>query len=381
MTPRRKDTPLPPNVRRLPSGSLRVIVNAGGRRHHVTLPAGSTRSEIEQARAQLTIRAGAIRVGQIPTVRLLLEERIASFTGTARVLTDYRSMIPRIPHEFLSLPIDKVGPPTVRALYRQLADAGMSVHRIARVADLVGTAFDTAAGDGIISSNPTRYAPRPSITAGGARVEIVPPTADQVNTILAALPAGWFAVTVELAVVTGARRGELMGLRWHALDLPGQTISIHRSVSDTEAGTIVKDIKTGSRGRRNLKVDAETVATLRRWRAVQDERALRRGRPLSPWVFGDPGDGDLDPPRADRVTQAWTKARPSHEVLGVRFQDLRHYHATVLISAGVPISLVSKRLGHSSTKITEDIYGHLTPAVDQVSADIIAGSIKRRRAG
>jgi integrase len=159
--------------------------------------------------------------------------------------------------------------------------------------------------------------------------------------------AGWWAPLVLLAVATGARRGELLALRWADLDLDAATVSISRTLRRGEAGLRYKAPKTRA-GLRTVGLGPQTVAALRRLRADQLERRL---------AFGAAYHADEDlvvckvdgaPLRPDHVSSEFRRlAAAAGLAPEVHLQTLRHSAASFLAAAGVPASDIAAQLGHA----------------------------------
>jgi integrase len=178
------------------------------------------------------------------------------------------------------------------------------------------------------------------------------------------------------AIITGARRGELCGLRWTDVDLDAGQVTIARSIADTPGRLIVKGTKTGKT--RRLAIDAVTVAIFRERHARHAEKALACGVPLDPvgYVFSDtPGAGD--PLRPALVSKRWANAAKAAHVK-CRFHDLRHLGITELLEAGFEVGGVAKRVGHASTKMTQDVYQHARRAGDLAASEHLAGLLEPR---
>ena len=175
---------------------------------------------------------------------------------------------------------------------------------------------------------------------------------------------------VELALATGMRRGELLGLQWGDVDLDKATLRVERSVEETRAGLRLKPPKT-RRGRRNITLGESAVAMLRAHRVKQLELRLALG-------LGKIADDALcsarsrasccDPATSPRHGREWCPIR--------RFHSLRHAHASMLINAGVDILTISRRLGHAKAAITLDTYGHLIGGADEAAAAAIEKVLK-----
>jgi integrase len=180
---------------------------------------------------------------------------------------------------------------------------------------------------------------------------------------------------VNLALATGARRGELLALRWSDVDLDNGTIRIHRSVEETKKGLRVKDPKT-KRSKRTVTLHPGAVDMLRAHKVEQMELRLKlgQGKDDDALLFPSIVTGGLRSPHS--ISRAWRMFLKGHKLPQVSFHALRHTHASLLIADGVPIPTVSARLGHSKSSITLDVYTHLLPGADQQAANAIAKVLK-----
>jgi integrase len=179
-----------------------------------------------------------------------------------------------------------------------------------------------------------------------------------------------------LALATGMRRNEMLGLRWRDVDLDGGKLTIEQSLEQTPAhGIRIKSPKT-KKGRRTISLPAATVVELRQhWREQQEQRlALGMGRaPADSHVLAT-YDGKPESP--NRITKAWPVAMAAIGMKGVTLHSLRHTHASMLIASGVDILTISRRLGHSSPTITLSVYGHLVHGTDDRAAERYAESVR-----
>jgi integrase len=182
-------------------------------------------------------------------------------------------------------------------------------------------------------------------------------------------------------VATGARRGEVCGLRWSDVDDDmASTVTIRRSVASVAGGTVVKETKT--RAARRIAVDPETMEALaqRRNRAEELAEACRMPFKSDGFVFTSDPDGSR-PLHPDTITGGFQRLRQRAGLDGVRLHDLRHLHATQLLAAGVPVRTVSGRLGHANAATTLNVYGHFLEASDRQAADVIGGLLAASRVG
>lgn len=179
-----------------------------------------------------------------------------------------------------------------------------------------------------------------------------------------------------LALFSGLRRGEVLGLRWIDLDLDRGFLTVVQQASVIGHRVVYAVPKTKAGEQRVVALDAETVAVLRTWKAQQavDRLAWGGGWSDTGLVFTREDGSGWHP---ETVTKALPKLAKAAGLPVIRFQDLRHLSASLQIAAGVPIAVVSKRLGHSTISVTVDIYGHLLGEANQQAADAAAALVAR----
>lgn len=177
----------------------------------------------------------------------------------------------------------------------------------------------------------------------------------------------WF-----FAASTGVRRSELLGLRWSDVDLAAGLAHVRQTVVPGADGYQMLDDQKTASSARTLHLDARTVGILRGHRDVQSRRQEVQG---PAWQ-----DHDLLFPRHDgrwwnppAISIAFRRAVERSGVPRVRLHDLRHTHATLLLSAGVNPKVVSERLGHSSVSFTLDTYAHVLPGMQPDAAERFMG--------
>jgi integrase len=163
-----------------------------------------------------------------------------------------------------------------------------------------------------------------------------------------------------LAVYTGARKGELLALQWSDIDFDGMKINISKNRIYINGGNLIQNSTKGGEGRRNISIDSETLEILREHRKRQFQERLLAG---SMWeetgfIFVTEMGRPID---YGTPTQLFTKTRKRLGLPDQRFHDLRHFHATQLLRAGVPLHVVAQRLGHRDAMVTATTYAHVTP--------------------
>jgi integrase len=276
-----------------------------------------------------------------------------------------------------------LGQLTLRRVTTQRLDAycaglvrerGLSPASVRHVHAVLRGALDQAVRWGWIPTNPAASASPPKIR----RREINPPEIGDTRALLAAAdehdPS--FGALLRVLAATGARRGEVCGLRWSDLDRPSRTLSIQRSVASVAGGTVVKDTK--SHAARRIAIDTDTLAVLDAQLERAEALAAVCRLEFNPdgFILTMEPDGS-QPLHPDTVTGNFRRVCDRVGLTGMRLHDLRHLHATQLLAAGVPVRTVSGRLGHANAATTLNVYAHFLEASDRDAADVIEGLLQK----
>jgi integrase len=191
------------------------------------------------------------------------------------------------------------------------------------------------------------------------RAPIITLSADQQAALLAAVNGTDLFVPVLLALATGLRRGELLGLTWQALDLNAGLLRVVQVIEETGAGARVKPCPKTSHSRRTVALTPGTIAVLRAHREQANGSDLLFPRWAdSPAVFGT------------ALTRAATRAG-----IECSIHDLRHTHITALLEAGLHPKIVSERAGHKSVAFTIQRYGHVSPTMNAAAIQAIGDAL------
>ena len=200
----------------------------------------------------------------------------------ASTLVRYRSAIDvNIKPAIGTVVIDKLDPVDVDRLYGRLVKSGLTPLTVRKSHAILSAAFNQAMKWGWLDRNPIARTSPPS-TRGR---EIDPPTPAELGRLFDACADAHpdLGTLIYVAATTGARRGELCGLRWSDVDLDQATVTIARSISDAGKVVAVKDTKTHQA--RRLALDPSTVAVLQQHRELAEERAGAAGLTLGPWAY------------------------------------------------------------------------------------------------
>ncbi len=181
-----------------------------------------------------------------------------------------------------------------------------------------------------------------------------------VVTFLKAAKADRLYAMYVLALSGGLRQGELFALQWSDIDFTSNCVTVQRSLEELNGIVRVKGTKTG-KGRR-IDLPAFAIAALRDHRAAM----LAEGNIAHP-VFCAIGGGWLR--KGNVYRRSFIPLVEASKVARIRFHDMRHTHATLLLSAGENVKVVSERLGHASIKVTLDTYAHVLPSMQKAAAD------------
>lgn len=185
--------------------------------------------------------------------------------------------------------------------------------------------------------------------------------------LLEATAGTTYELACALALATGMRRGEILALRWADVDPEHTRLQVVRTLQATRTGLVFEQPKT-PRSRRTVLLPAFIRPHLERQQSNQDHR---RDEASEGWeehdLVIDRGDGA--PLNPDTLSSGWARRLRRQKLPPVRFHDLRHAHATLLLLQGVHPKIVSERLGHASIGITLDTYSHVLPSLQSQAAD------------
>jgi integrase len=293
------------------------------------------------------------------TIARYLREWLAHMAGRVRdkTLEGYQALIRghALPH-LGSMPLRALTPLHLQRLYARQLEAGFARGTVLNLHLVLTQAFGQAHRWSLITTNPAAFAqpPRPH------RRDPVVPNQAVVARLLREVEGTPLVLPVRLAVSTGMRRGEILGLRWADLD-PGFAVAhVRRSLQVVRGELIFCEPKT-ARSRRSVPLPALVRPDLAAHRGAQ---RLRRATAAT-WqdldLMLDRGDGG--PLNPGTLSSRWHHFCRRRGLPPVRFHDLRHAHATLMLLQGVHPKVVSERLGHASVGITLDTYSHVLPSM------------------
>jgi integrase len=269
--------------------------------------------------------------------------------------------------EIGDLKLEKIRPAHVQHVLDSVAAKGLAPRSVIETRAVISSAMRQALAWGLISANPVTAVRPPR----AERKPLAVPTAAQLSALVDAARGTPWEIPVLFSVNTGARRGEVLALRWADVDLDAARVRIVRSLQrvKTDTGSTLRFMEPKTdRARREIALPPAAVARLRRYRQEQAARRLALG---PGWAGLDlvceRGDGQpFDP---DAFTHAFKRlaARAGLDPR-TRLHDSRHGVATTLLSKGVHPAIASAVLGHASPAFTMSVYQHVLDGMTATAA-------------
>lgn len=258
-----------------------------------------------------------------------------------------------------SIPMQKLTAGEVQSFYNELSpNAAKKMHV------LLHTAFRKAKDLDMIRKNPIHMVQPPKTVK--KEIEIFTP--EELRKILDTMQShktlARFYPIVLVAMNTGMRKGEVLGLRWRDVDIKHRALFIRQQVQSLSRGEILIDTPKTKAGKRKISIPKSVNEYLKGMYSALSERPV----PPEQLVFRSQA---LTPIRPEAISHMWKKVQQMADIPYRSFHCLRHTHATLLLANGIPIIEVSRRLDHANVTQTLDTYGHAMPNYDQGIADEI----------
>ncbi len=281
-----------------------------------------------------------------------------------------RDILPKIG----SVRLDKLRPSSIREVMGEMSKRGLSPASVNQARAVMGSALRQAMEDDLIQTNPVRAVRPPK----ARHPELAVPTATQLATLMAVARGSAYEIPILLACATGARRSEILGLRWSDFDATRGVIRIVRGLQRVPGPDgrelRVVDPKT-SRARREFKLPTFAIERLKQLRRDQARRQWSLGagwfrdEALGELICERGDGGPIDP---DNFTAAFKRhAKTAGFDPRTRLHDVRHAVATKLAEDGVPLVAVSALLGHSSAGFTASVYQHAFTTMTDRAAEAL----------
>lgn len=263
--------------------------------------------------------------------------------------------------------LPRLGPQDLQLCYAAAAARGVSSSTVRRLHMVLHTALKQAEQWQLVSRSAAALVKAPK----DAPSEMSTLDAEQVKRFLASARGDLLEALYVLAVGTGMRQGQLLGLRWRDVDLEHGSIAVTGNLQNLpDLGLTITEQKT-AKSRHRVELGVSTVEVLRAHRARQVEKRLRAGDAWAdhdlvfPHALGGPMSRD------QLVRRGFQPLLKAADLPRIRFHDLRHTTATLLLGQGIHPKIVSDLLGHSTVAITLDTYSHVTQSMNRAAADAL----------
>ena len=289
----------------------------------------------------------------------------AARSVSARTLAGYEQAGRALVAPIASVRLQDLRPPHIERALAAYQKSGVSNRTAAKHLTVLRSALARAVLLELIQRNPAAAVTKPRVVRQEMRVADM----ETLSALLTTCSDPDFRRLINLAVHTGLRAGELLGLKWADISWEHSLMQIKRARNHfAESG--FAEPKTAA-SRRAIALSDREAAILREHRAAQNERRLLIG---PAWPDTDLVFPRMDgwPEKVDNLARRWRILCRRAGVDNLRFHDLRHTSATIALSTGVHPKIVQERLGHANISVTLDTYSHVLPSMQKDAAHQIA---------
>jgi len=348
-----------------------------GKRRQQWVSVKGTKKEAEKRLAEILTQVdsgGFVRPSKL-TLGEFLRQWLRDYAATnvrPRTLEGYQGVIDR--HLIPSLGavlLVQLQPSHIQPYYSTALNSGgkdqkgggLSARSVLHHHRILSEALSHAVKWGVLTRNVALAVdpPRP------AKKEMHPMDSDAVRMFLSSAKGSMYFPLFHLATYTGLRRSEILGLRWKDVDLDMAVASVVQVLHRLKDGRFILQEPKTAKSRRQVSLGPAAVLALRNYRERRQAERIIAGRPLSQ---DDLMFCHLDgsPIRPDNVSRAFSRIARKTGISGVRFHDLRHTHATLMLKQGIHPKIVQERLGHATIAVTLDTYSHVLPGLQEQAA-------------
>lgn len=246
----------------------------------------------------------------------------------------------------------------IQSYINNLQENGLSSSTVKKNYEIIRNSLEHAIDFGLIQNNVALKVKLPK----AERKELMVWDEDEVNRFLQTAKEDRYYIVFYLAVTTGMRQGEILGLRWSDVNLKDGLLSIRQTLSH-DGKTFINGAKTKA-SLRTIALSEATIKKLQNHKMIssQEKLAIGPGYLNHNLVISTQIGSPVNPANIRRSFNRLTEVACLPRI---RFHDLRHTHASLLLSKGINIKVISERLGHSNIKITLDTYSHVLPTMQK----------------
>ena len=356
------------SIHRRESGTWRAQVTLEGRRLSHT---ANTRRECQD---WIRETLGQIDYGlTFASTQITFEDYLENWLSSKKASIKHTTWIhySHLAHIYIIPSIGKfkirdLNPNRIQSLYNRLIAEEIGIHTVRKIHTVMHSALAHAVKTGLISRNPASATIPPSIPPKEMKFF----DESQIIQMLVTAKGHRWEALYHLAVTTGMRQMEILGLKWTDLDLTKQTIKVKRQLVRPDGKAIKFTSPKTKFGRRNIDIGSKAVMILR---GHHERQLSERNTAGEKWeehdlVFTICTGGPIHP---RNLLRNFKKLLQDAGLPEIRFHDLRHTAASLMLNHGIPLIIVSRRLGHVRPSITLDVYGHLIPTMHSEVAQLM----------
>ena len=252
---------------------------------------------------------------------------------------------------------------------RKDGKGGLSPASLRRLKNIINQTLKEAVKNGLLSTNPCQFVILPK----EERYQSQFYTASQMQALFDAIEGDPLSPLVRIAALYGLRRSELLGLQWDSIDFEAGLLTIKHTVSKVTA-TVAKDKTKNASSHRSFPLTSEAITIFQTAKQAEEENHRLFGKEYqhNPYVFKWPNG---QPFSSDYVSSHFRRLLKKHGLPHIRFHELRHSCASLLLNNGCTLKDVQEWMGHADIKMTANIYGHLDAVRKQGMAEKLSGSL------
>lgn len=366
------------SIRQRSKGSWEVCIDVGqdpatGRRqrHFESVKGNKANAQRRLAQLLVNIEEGSY----IKPKRITLGEWLGNWLNgyvrtncSLRTLDGYQSIVR---HHLIpslgTIPLAQLQPQHIQQYYARALSGvangkGLSARTVLHFHRVLFQALKYAVRQGLLIRNPAQLVDPPRARKPKMRT-LMPEEVARLLSVAEDIP---YYPIIYTAVKTGLRQAELLGLRWRDLDLDLASLSVTQVLYKRRGICQFKEPKT-AHSRRRLNLLPSLALFLREYRTERQAECLFLRKPLSEddLVFSNINGNPMDP---GTLTHKFARIAQKAGLAGIRFHDLRHTFASLMLLAGIHPKIVSEALGHSSVAFTLDVYSHVIPGLQEAAA-------------